>query len=71
MLRLTQLRKQAGISQAELARRAGLHHSTLSLVESGRLVPYPSQLHKLAGGLGCADPVESLLDEVEGEQASD
>ncbi len=70
MLRLTQLRGQAGMSQAELARRAGLHHSTVSLVESGRLLPYPSQLAKLASGLGFSESPERLLDEVEGERAS-
>ena len=64
MLRITALRKQAGMSQAELARRAGVHNSTLSLIESGRLHPYPSQILKLATGLGFRGAPEELLDEV-------
>lgn len=49
---LTSAREQKGWSQAELARRSGLHPSTISLLESGRLVPYPGQLTKLALALG-------------------
>ena len=71
MLRLTALRREAGISQAELARRAGLHNSTLSLVESGRMQPYPSQTLKLAKGLGYSGVPEELLDEVESGIAAD
>ncbi len=47
-MRLIEERNQRGWSRAELARRAGMHPSTVSLIESGRLVPYPSQLDKLA-----------------------
>ena len=39
MLRLIVLRKTAGLSQSELARRSNLHHSTVCLVENGRLQP--------------------------------
>lgn len=45
-------RKRRGWSQAELARRARLHPAQVSLFEAGRLVPYPSQLQKLAAALG-------------------
>ncbi len=51
MLQLTVLRQQRRWSQAELARRAGLHNSTVCLVESGRLRPYPRQLTALAEAL--------------------
>ena len=51
-MRLIEERNQRGWSRAELARRAGMHPSTVSLIESGRLVPYPSQLDKLAAALG-------------------
>jgi transcriptional regulator with XRE-family HTH domain len=67
VLQLTALRRASGISQAELARRAGLHNSTVSLVESGRLRPYPSQLRKLAMGLDFRGAPEALLDQVEDE----
>ncbi len=65
MLRLTYLRQDLGMSQAELARRAGLHHSTVSIVESGRLRPYPSQLEKISEALCYEGAPERLLDEVE------
>ena len=41
-----------GWSQAELARRAHMNPTTVSLIEAGRLVPYPSQLRKLERALG-------------------
>jgi len=47
-MKLIEKRNQKGWSRAELARRAGMHPSTVSLIESGRLVAYPSQLDKLA-----------------------
>jgi transcriptional regulator with XRE-family HTH domain len=49
---LRELRQRRGWSQAELARRSGLHGSTVSLIESGVMRGYPSQLEKLARALG-------------------
>jgi transcriptional regulator with XRE-family HTH domain len=51
MLQITALRRQRRWSQAELARRAGLHNSTVCLIESARLRPYPRQLAALAAAL--------------------
>ena len=65
MLRLTQLRKQAGLSQSELARRSRLHHSTVCLVENRRLRPYGGQLDKLAAALDFAGRPTELLEEVD------
>jgi len=45
-------RQSRGWSRAELARRAGLNPSTVSLIEAGRLIPYTTQLEKLCGALG-------------------
>ncbi len=57
-----------GISQAELARRAGLNPSTVCQAESGRFLPYPAQLRKLAQGLGIpAEQAGELLLEVNGD----
>lgn len=42
------LREERGWSQAELARRARLNATTVSLIESNRLRPYATQLTKLA-----------------------
>jgi transcriptional regulator with XRE-family HTH domain len=69
MLQITALRRQRGWSQAELARRAGMHNSTVCQIESARLRPYPRQLAALATALGVGSSHESdLLREV-GEAA--
>jgi len=52
MIRLTRERVSNGWSRAELARRAGLHPSTVGAIESGRLRPYTAQLAKIALALG-------------------
>ncbi len=54
-------RSRRGWSRAELARRAGLNASTVGLIESGRLQPYPSQLYKLANALGFPESEAHLL----------
>ncbi len=51
-MKLASERKRRRWSQAELARRAHMNPSTVSLIEAGRLVPYPSQLRKLERALG-------------------
>jgi transcriptional regulator with XRE-family HTH domain len=51
-MRLTEERLRRNWSRAELARRAGLNATTVSLIESGRLLPYEAQLEKLARALG-------------------
>ncbi len=52
MNRVEGLRKARGWSQAELARRAGMHPSTVSLIERGYQRAYPSQIEKLSTALG-------------------
>ena len=54
-MRLTNERTRRGWSRAELARRAGMNATTVSLIESGRFYPYLSQLKKLARALGVPD----------------
>ena len=50
-----------GWSPVELARRAGLNATTLSLIEPGRFQPYP-RLRKLADALGVSSgEAERLL----------
>lgn len=48
MKKLTELRRARGWSKAELARRAHLAEGDVGKIESGRLVPYESQLGRLA-----------------------
>ncbi len=62
MLRLEYERRHRGLSQAELARQTGLHPSTISKIESGRLNPYESQIRKLATALDMSE--EEMLEEV-------
>ena len=44
-------RLRRGWSQAELARQANMNQTSISLIESGRLVPYQKQLDKLGATL--------------------
>jgi transcriptional regulator with XRE-family HTH domain len=64
-MRLSEERALRGWSRAELARRAGINASTVGLIESGRLRPYPSQLLKLANALGISESEAHLLLEEE------
>ena len=51
-MKLREEREARCWSKSELARRAGLNHTTIGQIESGRLRPYPGQLRKLAFALG-------------------
>ncbi len=59
--RLSQLRLEQGLSQSELARRAGLAPSAINNLEHGRRWPRETTLHKLAAGLNV--PTAELLKE--------
>ena len=52
MQQMKVLREGRAWSQAELARQAGMHPSTISLIEADRFVPGSSQLQKIADALG-------------------
>lgn len=52
MKKLTELRQARGWSKAELARRARLAEGYVGKIESGRLVPYETQLRRIARALG-------------------
>ncbi len=65
MNRLRQEREGHGWSRSELARRAVLNAVSVSTIESGRLLPYPVQLEKLAIALGWQGDPAALLEEVE------
>ena len=62
MLVLTKRRVDHRWSKGELARRARMTPADAGKIESGRLVPYPSQLVKLAVALGlAADRANELM----------
>ena len=54
------LREAAGISQEELAFRADVHRTQISLIEGGQRLPRLETLVKLAGALGVT--VNDLVD---------
>lgn len=67
MNRVRELRLRLGESQAALARKAELHQSTVCNIETGRMVPYPSQLEKIATALGWSgDPLDLLKEADDG-----
>ena len=57
---LSSLRQAAGMSQEELAFRASIHRTQISLMESGGRLPRLDTLVKLAGALEV--PIEKLLE---------
>lgn len=61
-LRLKVLRRSAGLTQARLGLRAGIHGARICLIERRRYTPTAAELARLGEILG-ADPA-SLLDVV-------
>ncbi|MFL5818615.1 MAG: helix-turn-helix domain-containing protein [Conexibacter sp.] len=61
----TMLREPDGLSQREVARRAGVGRPLISKIERGRANPTATCLDKLANGLGLAGVAElvTLADE--------
>lgn len=49
--RLKMVREQNGLSQRELAKRSGLTHSTISLIEQGQTSPSINSLEKILSGI--------------------
>ena len=45
---ITEKRERLGLSKSAFGRESGLHVSTISQIESGRLIPYPGQMKKKA-----------------------
>ncbi len=66
MLKISQKRKERGWSMSELSHKSGVHVSTISLIESGRMRPYPGQAEKLAHALGwLGEPYDLFREEDE------
>jgi transcriptional regulator with XRE-family HTH domain len=51
---LTELRKRAGLRQFQLADAIGVHHASISRLESGERVPSLAMVRKIAHGLQLA-----------------
>ena len=52
------LRRQLGLTQAQLAERIGLHRVTITRIETGQLLPGADLLYSLADSLGV--PTDAL-----------
>jgi len=50
-LRLAKIRKSSGLSQEQLADRAGLHAVAITYIETGKRLPKLNTVYKLANGL--------------------
>ena len=57
--RIRRLREEAGLSQAEMAERAGTTQDRVSRIERGRTEPTLAMLRRLASALGTC--VEDLV----------
>jgi len=53
--KLAHRRRAAGLSQAELARRAGIRHETLNRIERGRTTPDFATIRKLVVAMNAAE----------------
>ncbi len=68
---LTEARERRHWSRAELARRARMSSADVGKIERGRLVPYSSQLKKLARALRLPpSAARQLLEPADGAQCS-
>ena len=65
MLAIKKARIEQNKSQNALAREAGMHPSTISLIENGSMKPYPGQADRLAKALDWKESPDSLFAEVE------
>lgn len=52
MNQVKSIRERRGLSRAELARRTALGPTVISQTETGRFIPYPKQLRRIAEALG-------------------
>jgi DNA-binding XRE family transcriptional regulator len=59
--KLVRRRRAAGLSQAELARRAGVRPETLNRIERGRTTPDFATIRKLVVAMNAAEHVQAAL----------
>jgi transcriptional regulator with XRE-family HTH domain len=61
------LRENDGLTQSELAKKAGLTQAAISQFEEGKRIPSTKALHKIADGLGVS--LEVLLCDPQGQDS--
>ncbi len=59
---LAEIRRESGLSQAELARRSGIQQSVLSAYEHGRRQPSAAALARIAAAAGLELQISPLAD---------
>jgi predicted transcriptional regulator len=62
---LEKVRMERGMTKADLARVAEIQQGVIGWIETGRFVPYDSQLEKLAAALEWKGDLRGLLQEVD------
>lgn len=70
MLLLTKERASKGLTMSALARKAGMHPSSVSQIEKGHLIAYPGQVAKLSSALDWQGDPADLFKEVEEDAAA-
>lgn len=65
MLKMKEIREKQNKSQAQVGRDGGMHPSSISMIENGRLKAGKSQMKKIADALGWTGSPEELFEEVE------
>lgn len=58
---MEQVRRERGMTRAAVARAANMQAGVITWIETGRYIPYDSQLQKIAAALGVDNP-ESLME---------
>jgi len=61
---VTRQREARGWTRRRLGERADLHPARVGQIESGRVMPYPPELERLARALGYTGEPAGLLEEV-------
>ncbi|WP_225060465.1 Scr1 family TA system antitoxin-like transcriptional regulator [Nocardia sp. alder85J] len=69
-LRLRELRRRAGLSGAELARRAGWHQTKVSKLERGQIRPSHADIRAWCQLCDAVDQIPDLIDSVENLHAA-
>jgi len=67
MKRMTVIRKNQNLSQAQVARAAALNQVTVSRIETGFSKAYPGELRRICEVLGWTGDPQALLDDVDAE----
>jgi transcriptional regulator with XRE-family HTH domain len=64
---MTKVRRAKGLNKTKLGQLASVHPAQIGQIESGRVVPYPPTLLRIANVLEWAEDPEGLLKEVQDE----